>query len=228
MTLPSFSFELSAAGNVPPDLSALTLEQLADLRVLVQMDDQLANRKFRELMIDFAEGAEDYKLVAEQVASGFDLPIAVGAQLDAIGRVVGLTREGFTDTRYRTFLEIQILLLLSAARDDANWTGTIQNIVTICRTFIGPTALPVRLTNAPPYSYEVDVPGLVLSEADLLARFLKTATYAGVLGYMVILLASDSLWASDAVAVTEAGIWCSDSVAVAGCATWSTTITTDC
>jgi len=228
MALPSFAFEISAGQNVPPDLSSLTLEQLADVRVLVQMDDQLANRRFRELMIDFAEGAQNYKLVAEQVAGAFDLPISVGVQLDAIGAVVGLQREGFTDARYRTFLEIQILLLLSAARDDANWTGTIQNIVTICRTFIGETALPVRLTNNPPSSYEVDVPGLVLSEAQLLARFLKTATYAGVLGYMVIILAADSLWDSSAVAVTDSGIWCSDSVAVVGCATWSTVITTDC
>ncbi len=212
----------------PTDLSGLSLEQLADVRVLVQMDDQVANRKFRELMIDFAEGAEDFKLVALQVASAFDLPIAVGAQLDAIGAVVGLAREGFTDARYRTFLEIQILLLLSAARNDANWTGTIQNIVTVCRTFIGETALPVRLTNSPPYSYQVDVPGLVLSEANLLARFLKTANYAGVDGQLVVILAADSLYDSSAVAVTGAGIYCSASVVVAGCATYNTVIQTGC
>lgn len=208
------------------DLSSFTIEQLADVRVLVQMDDDTANRKFRDLMIDFADGAGRYRDVCFAIRSSLDFDSASGEQLDKVGAVVGLSREGFTDDRYRVFLDIQILLLISSSRDDANWTGTVQNIVTICRKFIGTTGLPVRLTNNPPYSYEVDVPGLVLSEASLLARFLTTATYAGVLGQLVILVADNGLWDSDSVAVTSSGVWASDSVGVPGAAVWNTVITT--
>ena len=202
--------------------------QLADARVLVQMDDNPANRQFRDLIQIFVQGFQDFKLVAEQVSQAFDLAIAVGENLDDIGSVVGLPREGFTDARYRVFLEIQTLLLLAQARADADWTGTGGNIIAIARQFVGPTTAAVVLTNHPPYSYTLGVPGLVVAEAFLLARFLKIATYAGVLGQMFIILASDSLWDSTAVAVTGGGIYCSASVAVAGCATYNTVVTTEC
>lgn len=198
---------------------------LAEERVLIQMDDAPTNRKFRDLVCIFVEALGDFKDVADDVAAAFDLDSAIGEQLDFIGAVVGLPRQGFSDTRYRTFLQIQVDLLLSAARDEANWTGTHNNILKICRTFIGPGPDPIVLKNFSPYSFTLDVPGLVLSELEILLTFICKAIYAGVLGQVTIILASDSLWDSDSVGpIPDGGIWCSDSVVVNPCATWNFTI----
>lgn len=196
--------------------------EIADTRVLVQMDDATSNRKFRDFICDLVGPLGHYADVGEDVSEGFDLDTAIGAQLDKIGEVVGLARQGFADDRYRTLLEIQIDLLLSTQREDGNWTGTGQNIIDIARKFIGTTVDPVVLQNFPPYDFTLTVPSLTLADAPHLFSFLCKAIYAGVLGQVIFTLASDSLWASTAVVVTGGGIYCSASVAVAGCATWGT------
>jgi hypothetical protein len=163
--------------------------------------------------------------VAESVAAAFDVDSAVGEQLDFIGGVVGLPRQGFSDARYRVFLNIQIDLLLSANREGANWTGTGNNILKIVRTFIGPGVDPIVLTNFPPYSFLLSIPGITLSELEILINFLCVALYAGVLGQTVFVLGPDSLWDSDSVGpIVDGGIWCSASVPVVPCAVWGFTV----
>lgn len=196
---------------------------LANDRILVQMDDTPGNRNFRDLMCALVEGFGDYIDTAEDVAAGFDLTTAIGAQLDVIGRIVGLPREGYGDARYRTLLGIQIELILSSRRGQAEWTGTVENILRICREFVGPGA-PIVYQAAPPYDFVLSVPGLAIADAPLLFRFLRTALYAGVLGQVINVLDPDSLWNSASVAVTGGGIWGSASVAVPGEAIWSTTL----
>jgi hypothetical protein len=202
-----------------------TFCQLADERVLVQIDDE-NDRVFRELVCVLAEQPGRFYDVTLALRAAFDLDSAVGAQLDLIGAWIGLAREGFTDTRYRVFLSIQAQLLLSAQRVDSAWTGTGENILTIARTFLGPGVDPILLVNEPPYSYELTVPGLVLSEAFLLARFLTIANYAAVLGLMLISLGIGGVMGSSSVAVTGAGIMGSASVAVAGAMIMGTVVTT--
>lgn len=150
---------------------------------------------------------------------------AEGDQLDKVGAIVGLPREGFSDDRYRVFLGIQIELLLSAARSEGGWTGTCSNIIRIARTFIG-EGNDVAFRNVPPYSYTLEVEGLDLSEASLLRRFLRIARYGGVLGHLSILLGNGDLWGSSHGAVTGEGIWASAHGAVAGEAEWNTVVTT--
>jgi len=207
------------SGTGPKEFCAL-----ADERILIQMDDAESNRKFRDLICIFVEGLGHFADVAQDVSLGFDVTTATGQQLDFIGAVVGLPRQGYPDARYRVFLEIQIDLILSAIREDANWTGTHNNILKIARTFVGPLAPPITLSNLPPYSFSLDVPGLVLSELLILVNFICVALYAGVLGQITFVLAADSLWNSDSVVVPSGGDWCSDSVPVVPCATWSLTI----
>jgi len=74
--------------------------------------------------------------------------------------------------------------------------------------------------------YAVTIEDLDLDEAWLLVRFLRTASYAGVTGLIVIPVEDDSLWDSDSVAVSGAGIWDSDSVAVTDPMYWGTVATT--
>jgi hypothetical protein len=203
---------------------------LVEERMLLQMSREAPHTKFRDLLCALARPFARIFDTALTVHHAFDLddPATEGDALDKIGSIVGLRREGFPDERYRDFLRIQVELLLAVARDEAEWTGTGENILRIARTFIGPTpGDAIVLLNAPPYSYLLSVPGLDLDEAFLLRRFLRVATYAGVLGIMAIVLADDSLWESDAVSVTGGGIWCSASVSVTGCATWGTAVTTE-
>ncbi len=197
--------------------------ELADERVLIQMDDETSNRKFRDLICDLVEGLEQYVDVLNAVKVAFDIDSAVGVQLDAIGGVVGLPRQGFNDDRYRVFLEIQIELLISANRDDAEWTGTIANLLTISRTFIGTGILaPVIYTASGPSSYFLTVPGIVLAELLILINFICRATYAGVLGQVQVILADDSLWNSESVGpFLNEGNWNSASVAVAPPMIWN-------
>lgn len=198
--------------------------EIADDRVLVQMDDAPGNRKFRDLVCDFVEGLDVYAEEARLVGEAFDLDTATGVQLDAIGAVIGLPRQGFPDDRYRVFLKIQSDLLLSAARDGANWTGTVNNILTICRTFTGPGPA-ISLQNSPPYAFLLSIPGVAADELRILVRFICVAIYAGVYGQIIFIVAPDSLWDSSAVGpLPDAGIWCSTSVAVPNCATWGFTI----
>lgn len=202
-----------------------------DERVLIQMDDTIGNRNFRELICIFLEGLGHYVDVSKTVSAAFDVDTAVGEQLDFIGAVVGLPRQGFDDTRYRVFLNIQIDLLLSANREEANWTGTGNNVLKIIRTFIGVTVDPIVLANYAPYSFLITIPGITVSELDILVNFLCVALYAGVLGQVIFILGPDSLWNSDPVLgvgpiVPDGGVWCSAEPLVPPfpCAAWGFTV----
>ena len=171
--------------------------EFADTRVLVQFKPKTeAHHRFRDLICIIAEEFAQIREVMGQVALAFDVSSAVGDQLDKIGAVVGLPRKGYTDDRYRTFLEIQIDLLLSARREDANWTGTGNNILDIVRKFVGPSPQPVQIQNIPPYSYTLSTPDLPESEVELLKTFICRATYEGVLGYIYFEISDGGVWGS--------------------------------
>ena len=201
---------------------------LADERVLAQMDDTPGTRNFRDLICVLAEPMGEYSDVLAKILDAFDLSNAVGEQLDFIGRIVGLPRSGATDVRYRTFIEIQTELLLAATREDANWTGTVNNILTICRKFIGAGPDPITYTPAPPYHFLLDVPGITISEMLVLIRFIKQALYASVLGETTFILAPNSLWNTvhPVPPITDGGIWDTDegSVVIPGATVWGHTI----
>lgn len=216
---------LGAPWGAPAPGSAWAVA-LAEDRVLVQHPDQPGTRRFRDWIGSFASGLGDYLDVCDDVEAGFDLDFAVGAQLDAIGSVVGLPRSGFADLRYRSFLRIQILLLISAADERANWIGTHNNLLSIARQFIGPASGdPIVLYSAAPYSYLLSVPDVdTLLEMRLLARFLSRATWAAVLGQVVWILGPDSRWGSVHGAVAGSGLYGSVHGAVAGSATYGGTV----
>lgn len=198
---------------------------LVEDRVLVQMDDAPANRVFRDLLCVLADGFETYLDVANLVKVAFDLSLASGEQLDAIGSVVGLPRQGYSDARYRTFLQIQIQLLLSSTREEGAWTGTHENLLSIVRTFVGAGPPTITLVRSGPYSFQLTIPGIVLSELQILIGFLCRAIYAGVLGQVIVIVAPDSLWNSPSLGpFVDEGFWGSATIPIAPSATWNFSI----
>jgi hypothetical protein len=198
-------------------------------RVLVQHPDITGERKFRDWICKFAEGAGKYLDVATDVKNGFDLDTAIGYQLNAIGRVVNLPRYGFNDTDYRRFIRIQINLLISSRPSNPNWVGTHNNLLRICRAFITPSVLsPVVLTSSTPYNYTLSVPNVsTLEELKLLTYFVCQATWAGVLGQIIYtgITSNNTVWDSVHGVVPDGGIWCSVHGVVPNCGEWSHTVT---
>jgi hypothetical protein len=175
----------------------------------------------RNWMCAFAEAIGEGYDTLLAIMNGFNVDTAVGDQLDKIGSIVGLPRSGSSDTRYRTLIKIQIKLLLSAARQDANWTGTVNNVVGICREFIGETVATITLVNLPPKSFILTLPDFDDSpDLLLLLSFVTKAIYSEVLGYVLFSTSSGSRWGSDSVVIADAGKWGSDSVVIADASTW--------
>lgn len=156
------------------------------------------------------------------IINGYSLEYAVGAQLDVLGSILGLPRSGFGDDRYRDFLTIQRDLQLGVTVD-GNWTGTGDNVLGICRKFIGPASGdPIVVQNWPPYSFTLDIPDISSPlEVQVLISFLRKALYIGVLGYVSIAAAGDSRWDSANAVVPNGGTWGSASVATPTAALWS-------
>jgi hypothetical protein len=174
-----------------------------DDRCLVQMEDlprviTAEAGNFRKLLYLFCELWLRQAQNTRPIALAFDVNTAVGQQQDMIGSVIDLPRRGFTDEQYRKFQRMQILLLLSSRREEGNWTGNVDNLVQIVRTFLGgtPGDGAIGLRNTPPYSYMLTVENLAVEDLPDLAYFLCRAQYAGVLGNVYFNLESNSLWDS--------------------------------
>lgn len=206
------------------------LEKLANERIFSWHPTTGSDRKFRDYVAALTEGFGEMLEVIHETENAFALADAVGAQLDIIGKWVGLGREGALDARYRTLLEIQIELLISAGPDADRWAGTGESVLTITRKFIGPTAAAIVLTNLEPKDFKLSVPGsLVIGEMDKLARFLTHAVWSEVLGHMLAAMDTD-YWAWDSAtagpAITGAGVWGSATAGapIAGTLIWGTDI----
>lgn len=214
--------------GIPTSGFEAALCKLADERVLVQMDDAETNRKFRDLMCIFAEPFGKFADVATDVQNAFDITTAEGEQLDFIGRVIGLQRSGFGDTFYRTILQIQSTILQGQTEGD--WTGSVNQILSMVRTFIGTgVAQPVEYTLVAPYGFELLIPStLTPTQIKVLFRLICRAVYAGVLGFVTFVAPGPNLWQSHHGAVANGAIWCSFHGATATpCGEWGFVIVTD-
>ena len=185
----------------------LTLSEFVNERILIQIDDDPNNDNFRTLVLTFAQGFAEFLSVINNIENDFDILGAEGDQLDKLGAWLNVPRSGFDDDQYRINLKIQILIIKSNIQRDANgllgnWNGTVNNVLAIIREFIGPGIDPIVLTQLPPYSFKVIIPGaLTPIEIQTLFQFIKRTIYAGVLGYTIFLFGLvDNLWAHGIIA----------------------------
>lgn len=195
-------------------------------RILSQMDSTTGNRNFRDFMCIVAQPFGDFGDVAGDVGDAFNIDTAVGVQLDIIGAVIDLPRSGVTDDEfYRRLLKMQATILMG--QTDGDWTGSINQILSMVRTFIGAGGGPILYTPVSPYSFQLEIPvTLTGGEFSVLFRLICRAIYAGVLGFIVITPAGNNLLGSAHGAVVGQGTFCSAHGPVPGCGVAAAVVTT--
>lgn len=202
--------------------------EFVQTRILSQMDATVGNRNFRDFMCIVTEPFGKFIDVAKDVAGGFNLDTAIGVQLDAIGSVIDLPRSGFTDDEfYRKLLKIQATILMG--QTDGDWTGSVNQILTMVRTFItDAVASPIVYTLVPPYSFTLSIPATLTGpEFNVLFRLICKAMYAGVLGFVELVEPGPNLWGSSHGAVANSAVWCSShGPTTTTCGLWSGLVTT--
>ncbi len=99
-----------------------------------------------------------------------DLDIATGAQLDALGKIVGQSRIGATDDVYRLYIRVRILVNRSR--------GTCNDVMAVASAAIG--SIGFQLLEFYPAGFVLDVLDPLLSNQALIASFVHDARSAGV------------------------------------------------
>lgn len=110
----------------------------------------------------------------------FDIPTAYGKNLDQIGSILRLPREGWDDPLYRIYLRTQALLILPGRRGQAN-------LMKVVRSLMDTDAGSIGYTESIPKTYTLTVPTATLDQLAGWVRFLercRPATYIPVLGWI--------------------------------------------
>ena len=172
--------------------------------------EQSKHGNFAEWMCAFGEEIGSNFDTVTDVQNGYSLDYAVGDQLDTLGAILGLPRSGFGDDRYRDFLYIQRDLQLGVTTD-GNWTGTGDNVLGICRQFIGPASGdPIVVHASYPYSFILTVPDVAtILEMRILASFVRQSLYVGVLGQIIFTFGVGGVFCYETAGDTAgAGLFC--------------------
>lgn len=112
-------------------------------------------------------------------SSLFVIENAYGVQMDQIGTIIGIAREGRTDDEYRIILRTQALLVLPDRRSQA----TLMKVV---RSLMDDDPGPIGYRQIPPKSYELSVGSAsletLISWVPIL-RLTRPASYYAILGW---------------------------------------------
>ena len=100
------------------------------------------------------------------------LGTAIGRQLDVLGRVVGVDRQGRGDPAYRRRIRTEILVLRSS--------GSPDQLIRIALAFLGDDATVVSYEETPPAAARFDLEEIDPFDALELARLLFRAKPSGV------------------------------------------------
>lgn len=148
--------------------------QRAKDRLAEQFKNQPNLAKVLDTLNDQTQKLEDalWQLLTERTMSS-----ALGAQLDALGRIVGQARQGFDDETYRLYLKARVLLNVSS--------GTKEEIYSIFRPLVD-VSTTMRIEEQPPAAFVLRFGGVAFTPAQIqrLIVFLRAAKSAGVRAIM--------------------------------------------
>jgi hypothetical protein len=149
----------------------MTLAYVSDHveRMLDNRIEQFRNKsRFAAMLSLFGDQIQDLEDVFYQLLVDLALANAVGVQLDRIGSIVGLEREGRTDADYRVRIGAQILL--------NNASGTIEDLLQLA---VALGATTVELSEVYPAKLEI-VAGVPIVNGEEIGRIMGVAKPAGV------------------------------------------------
>lgn len=84
--------------------------QLAQARVLTQFKNKTV---INNLLTIFINQIQSFETALMQVMQNIWIDTAAGVQLDGLGKIVGISRDGLTDDEYRNAIRIQIAINVS-------------------------------------------------------------------------------------------------------------------
>lgn len=138
-------------------------------RLLEQFKDKPRILAWVTALLGQVQEIEDalYQLYWERL-----LDNAVGAQLDGIGQIVVLDRQGFDDEPYRAFLRAKIRVNLS--------NGKTEELIYILKLILGDDAEPIHLVQMHPASQQVYLTDVQYDAYFIYSKFWAKAKAAGV------------------------------------------------
>lgn len=154
MTSASATFPLPEYAAPPAEAPGLTYQPdhagEAERRLLSQFDSAA---RLHALVRALVQPLQDLEQAAFDVMGAFDVDTASGAQLDAVGALVGEARLGRSDVAYRAYVKARILA------NRAN--GQPKILYAIARALLG-SVPSLRLTTVSPAHYDFDVAATTL------------------------------------------------------------------
>lgn len=159
--------------------------------------------RFEALLRVLLARAQRFDDVLAQVYNGVWLDNAAGAQLDALGWIVGEPRLARGDTSYRVRIRARIAINRS--------NGKAPELLAVARLVLEPTA-SVSYTPTPPASFVVEVRDTALDIDDIF-NVIGQVRAAGVGAYLISAADADTalIWDDTGSAhAWDAGVWADD------------------
>ena len=158
-----------------PDATPLIESHVADGldRLVVALQGATNLKKMLAIFLEEVQKIEDV-MVDIRPSVLFNLTDAIGVQLDQLGALLGLPREGWDDDTYRLYLRTQSLLILPDRR-------TVENLLTVARTLIDDSVPDIAYSEWTPKSFflsvEADIDDVALWKQKFFERC-RPITYA--------------------------------------------------
>jgi len=154
---------------------------------------------FLKLLSSYVDETQELENEIFELRNAFWVDTAIGAQLDGIGQIVGITRDGASDTIYRIRIKARILINLSS--------GTPNQILELVRALSPASAPDPTYTPWFPAAFAIGVTGLTLAEVAEISDAIIETTPLGVRSNFVYSLDTDAntfQFSSDASSQTSA------------------------
>lgn len=129
--------------------------------------------RFVGILTAFANRAQDLETALQAFPAARSLATGAGAQLDALGAIVGQARQGMSDADYRRYLQARVKVNRSS--------GTPEELLAMLRLAVS-SATTIALVEYPPAAFVVRLDGAaqVTAQMPAVSAFLGAAKAAGV------------------------------------------------